>query len=164
MRWFVLMVLPVVATACDQAVEPRAVPSEKAELKGKASPRSVAKPEKPHPAAGLTAGYQQCLDTGEAADGATYAIKKCISDEFEIQDPKLNATYQNLMRRLSPSEQQALRKLQREWLKDREQKCKPEDVEEGDMPGTLDLLTEYMCHLEKTVERRQWLERYASQS
>lgn len=64
-------------------------------------------------------------------------------------DDELNATYQKLLKRLSPSAQQTLRQFQRAWMTERNTECVSADGK-----GTI-VYSE--CAVQKTTERLNFL-------
>ena len=63
--------------------------------------------------------YAACVARGEADDN----VNNCTSDEAAWQNDVLNATYQQVMKHLSPGEQRLLRDGERAWIKQRDQTC-----------------------------------------
>jgi uncharacterized protein YecT (DUF1311 family) len=66
------------------------------------------------------AGCDQCSKEFGAcisgAQGITSEIQACQSREEEIQEARLNASYQRALKRLSPERRKELRDVQRRWL------------------------------------------------
>lgn len=98
--------------------------------------------------------YDACMSTGEAAQGVTVAMADCTSAEIEVQDGKLNAAYQQVMRGLEEGPRQKLRDAQRAWIKFRDTKC----ASESQSGGTMDILNSGGCILDATVRRTIELE------
>jgi uncharacterized protein YecT (DUF1311 family) len=94
------------------------------------------------------------MSSGEAAQGVTVAMADCTSAEIEVQDAKLNAAYQQVMRGLEEGSRQKLRDAQRAWIKFRDTKC----AAEANSGGTMDILNSGGCILDATVRRTIELE------
>jgi len=105
-----------------------------------------------------TAGYDRCLNTGEAAQGVTPAMRQCNADELAIQDARLNEAYRMAMQRLSPQRRSALRASERSWITTRDRKCRAEAERGGG--GTMTPVLLGGCLLAETIARTIWLERY----
>lgn len=95
--------------------------------------------------------YQQCLDK---ADGVTPDIQDCIGEEYEYQDGRLNAAYDQLMKTLDAAAQTQLRDAQRQWIAERDAECAP-----ADDPGQGQLLEANSCSLRITAARADELEK-----
>lgn len=89
------------------------------------------------------------MSSGEAAQGVTVAMADCASAEIEVQDARLNAAYQQVMRGLEEGPRQKLRDAQRAWIKFRDTKC----AAESQGGGTMDMLNGGSCILEATARR-----------
>ena len=98
--------------------------------------------------------YDACMSSGEAAEGVTVAMADCTSAEIDVQDAKLNAAYQQVMRGLEEAPRQKLRDAQRAWIKFRDTKC----ASEANSGGTMDILNSGGCILDATVRRTIELE------
>lgn len=102
--------------------------------------------------------YDRCLKTGDAARGVTSAMMDCTGLENERQDARLNQAYKMVMTRLSPKAKGVLRTSQRNWIKQRDARCRSAAAEmEG---GSASGLIFSGCFLDETVKRTMWLERY----
>ena len=100
--------------------------------------------------------WRRCTD-GAVGDAL---MMGCISAEGPLQDAALNRVYRALLARLSRAHAARLRASQRAWLRNREGYC-----ERGiGLPlrqwRTLERLRFSGCHLDSTVRRTIWLERY----
>lgn len=65
-------------------------------------------------------------------------------------DDELNATYQKLLKKLSPSAQQVLRQTQRAWMTERDTECVEYDPNKGDVIYS-------DCAVQKTTQRLNFL-------
>lgn len=102
--------------------------------------------------------YDRCLKTGDAAKGVTSAMMDCMGSENERQDARLNQAYKMVMTRLSPKAKGVLRTSQRNWIKQRDARCRAAAAEmEG---GSASGLIFSSCFLDETVKRTMWLEKY----
>jgi len=70
--------------------------------------------------------YDDCVkkatdnpETASSPIGFTLEAIACDVDEFRYQDDRLNKNYKKLMKVLNKNEQDALRKKQRKWIKER---------------------------------------------
>jgi uncharacterized protein YecT (DUF1311 family) len=103
-----------------------------------------------------TKAYSECMNSDEGM--STYGMLDCISKEVAIQEPQLNAVYAAKMAELPAKRKIALRKLERQWIKDRNARCNEAAAEyEG---GTAAPVAYNSCYLSETVKRTIWLERY----
>jgi uncharacterized protein YecT (DUF1311 family) len=98
--------------------------------------------------------YERCLNSGNAANGNTSAMRQCTDNELAVQNGKLNSTYKAVMAALGPAQQTKLRDTERAWIKYRDQKC----MAENQTGGTIDQLGIPSCHLEMTIRRTMELE------
>ena len=102
--------------------------------------------------------YNQCMNSGEAAEGVTLGILNCNGTEIDRQDARLNQAYKMVMIRLNAAQKSKLRFLERAWVNRRDARCRHEAApEEG---GTLASIIYSGCILNETIARRQWLEAY----
>ena len=102
--------------------------------------------------------YKQCLATGDAANGVTIAIMDCNGFENDRQDARLNQAYRMVMARLSSQKKAVLRASERNWIVQRDLRCRRKSaVEEG---GSLARIIYSDCFLEETIRRTIWLEFY----
>lgn len=87
-----------------------------------------------HAASPLIDKYQvSCI----AADSTTAGMTNCTYGAYALWDKELNITYKNLMSSLSPSEQQALRNSQRQWIAFRDAEFKAIDAMYKNKDGTM---------------------------
>jgi uncharacterized protein YecT (DUF1311 family) len=84
-------------------------------------------------------------------DGNQQEMNACALNDFNTVDGELNKTYKQLMSRLSPSRQAALRKEQRTWLKNRDPDCK--GIAKQSERGSIWPLEFFGC-LKSSTERR----------
>jgi len=63
--------------------------------------------------------YAACMDQ---SGGVTSAMEDCISEEFELQDRRLNRSYKALMASI-PERRPELRDAQRKWIAFRDANC-----------------------------------------
>lgn len=97
--------------------------------------------------------YDKCMDK---SGGVTAEMLDCASAELSLQDKKLNAAYQTLMRKSTDEEKTALRDSQRGWLAYRTASCKLTMIFGGG--GTMDLIAASSCNLDETARRVFFLE------
>jgi uncharacterized protein YecT (DUF1311 family) len=102
--------------------------------------------------------FDRCLNSGDAINGALYAMRQCTIDEIERQDAKLNQAYRMLMMRLSSKNKEKLRSSERAWIKSRDKKCASEIDEVNG--GREEYLFRDACILYETVSRTIRLENY----
>jgi len=100
--------------------------------------------------------YDECIGSGDAANGVTAAMMDCIGAEIERQDARLNQAYRMVMSRLTSAQQTALRSSERTWIKARDARCKAS----GDGGGSLDGVLYANCILDATARRVRFLETY----
>jgi uncharacterized protein YecT (DUF1311 family) len=100
--------------------------------------------------------YDECIGSGDAANGVTAAMMDCIGAEIERQDAQLNQAYRMVMSRLTSAQQTALRSSERTWIKARDARCKAG----GDGGGSLDGVLYANCILDATAQRVRFLETY----
>jgi uncharacterized protein YecT (DUF1311 family) len=97
-----------------------------------------------------TRTYDQCLNSGEAAQGITPAMRACVSAEIARQDIRLNQTYGAVMARQTPAGKIRLRNLERIWVVQRDRKCRAETAEfQG---GTMGPQMFMGCQLDRFAE------------
>lgn len=102
-----------------------------------------------------TSEYHACMD---ASEGVTVAMMDCNGAEIELQDARLNQAYVMVMRPLARAKKDALRALQRAWIKQRDAKCsRAADAERG---GSLASVIYSGCILDETIKRTIFLENY----
>lgn len=106
-----------------------------------------------------TPTYNRCLNTGEAAQGATFAVVECNTNETRIQDGRLNQAYKMVMTRLPANRQEQLRQSERNWIKARDAQCSKQAREDGG-GGTMGEEIYSGCILDETIKRTMFLEQY----
>lgn len=99
---------------------------------------------------GIRATYDVCIN---AAATAFTATQKCIENEYDYQDARLNRVYKKLMKQLSSPERSKLRIEERKWITYRDQQCSTND---DDSQGYR--LASNDCSLEQTAKRATMLE------
>ena len=102
--------------------------------------------------------YNQCMSSGDAANGVTSGILDCNGAETTVQDAKLNQAYKMVMARLTPDRKVALRTSERNWIKSRDQACTKRMGDEAG--GTLGQVIYSGCILDETIKRTIYLEQY----
>jgi uncharacterized protein YecT (DUF1311 family) len=104
-----------------------------------------------------TKAYDECMNTGDAAQGITPAMRLCVSQELDRQDARLNRTYAMVMKRQNTQGKAALRFSQRGWIIKRDKQCRAEaDEYEG---GTIMPQIYTGCLVDETISRTIWLEK-----
>jgi len=96
---------------------------------------------------------EPCLNTGQAADGVSAAIFRCLRAELDFQDGRLNAAYQTAIAARSTTSQAALRAQERDWMRLRDEKCAAQVT-----GGTIDRINMPDCLIDETIRRRLILE------
>lgn len=99
--------------------------------------------------------FEQCLDTGDAKMAVMYAMIDCYDAELARKNVVLNRTYQDVRKKLDPAQRRHLVILERQWIAQRDQKCKAEAIEMGGQDGQI---TGYGCMIDETEKRIKWLE------
>ncbi|WP_420479795.1 lysozyme inhibitor LprI family protein [Brevundimonas sp. FT23028] len=92
--------------------------------------------------------FDACM---QRASGVTVDVRACISAEHSRQDALLNTRYRELMQRLPPERQAALRAAQRAWIAFREADCSYSASR--DAGGTLEAVMIDSCWMEFTTRR-----------
>lgn len=101
----------------------------------------------------LCAAPVQADDCDNATTQA--AMSQCAADAYAREDKLLNQTYKEVMAKLEPSRQEALKQAQRDWLKFRDSHCKSEAAEvQG---GSMYPLMMSSCLAETTTARTEKL-------
>ncbi len=101
-----------------------------------------------------TAAFSQCLNSDLGQSG--YGFTHCLGEEHARQDKALNQRYRAVMAKLGKRQQQRLRALQRQWIRDRDAACEQAQTRSGSInaqPWT-------QCMIDETIRRTIWLERY----
>ena len=107
------------------------------------------------PAAALaqdSSAYSRCLNQAET----TVAMRDCNAEEIAIHDQRLNTAYRALRARMNTREQQQLRRQQRQWIRQRDQKVRAAIRAAGN--GTAALLEGDSVYLQQTRQRADQLE------
>ena len=67
------------------------------------------------------------------------AMNQCAADAYAQADKLLNQTYKDVMAKLEPVRQEALKQAQRDWIKYRDSHCKSEaaSVQGGTLYGAI---------------------------
>lgn len=94
-----------------------------------------------------TSTYGQCMD---ASGGVTAAMLDCMAAEMQVQDARLNASYQQLLKTSAPTRQEQLKKVQRAWVSFRDLNCDFYAEPDG---GSMVTLSVNGCLLEMTAVR-----------
>lgn len=95
-----------------------------------------------------SAAYSTCI---AAADGDTFTMMGCVSDEHLRWDKQLNINYKKLMDGLALEQKKKLRAAQRVWLQSRDAGCGLYD----DLVGAR--FSAMSCTLVETAERTEML-------
>jgi uncharacterized protein YecT (DUF1311 family) len=95
--------------------------------------------------------YAACMDQ---SGGVTSAMEDCISEEFELQDRRLNRSYKALMASI-PERRPELRDAQRKWIAFRDANCGFYYDAEG---GSAARLVSKACVVILTADRAHELE------
>jgi len=98
--------------------------------------------------------YSTCMDQ---SGGKNFEMSECISNEYAVQDQKLNEVYKKLMSQLSDHRKQALREAQRQWIVYTEKNCDFYDDPDG---GTMAQLNAQECTLSSRAMRVKELEMF----
>jgi uncharacterized protein YecT (DUF1311 family) len=96
--------------------------------------------------------YATCMDK---SGGVTSAMEDCISEEFELQDRKLNRSYKELMASIPVKRRPDLRDAQRKWISFRDANCGFYYDPEG---GSAARLASKECVVTLTADRAHELE------
>jgi uncharacterized protein YecT (DUF1311 family) len=96
----------------------------------------------------------QCLDSGDAHRGVMSAMFECEHIELTRLDVILNKIYKSARQTLTPAQSRQLQLLERRWITHRDQQCDAEQVETGEQDG---ILMWYICQIQETEKRIQWL-------
>lgn len=105
-------------------------------------------------AAPSSLAYDECLNSGDAANGIQSAMQRCVDQEFNRRDEKLNRTYKAKMAALPAARKAILRGMQRQWIIDRDRRCKVKDN------GSIGRFNAADCMATETASRTRWLQRY----
>ncbi|QXH46089.1 DUF1311 domain-containing protein [Pseudomonas xanthosomatis] len=102
-----------------------------------------------------SSGYTQCMDKASS----TTAMGACIQAETKLQDERLNRVYKQLLTKLDPAQQKALREVQRKWIAYRDGNCA---FHRNLSDGSLYRIEGAMCFMDMSKERAAELERVLS--
>ncbi len=105
-----------------------------------------------------TKTYNDCLGSGDAAQGVQPAMNACVADEYIRQDGRLNQAYVMVMKRLKPAGKSKLRMSQRTWINERDKICDAETAQYSG--GSIAPLIFHNCMTNETIKRTMWLEKY----
>ena len=154
----VAVFLPIFLAACQQVAgqsdgtEYPAAPAQSTPAPVSAEDAApVVGPDIQYATAATRESYQKCID---ASEGITPKMQDCIAEEYEYQDGRLNAAYDQLMKTLDAAAQAQLRDAQRKWIAERDAECAP-----ADDPGQGQLLEANSCSLRITAARADELEK-----
>ena len=101
-----------------------------------------------------SSAYDTCLNTGDAGNGIQSAMQECADHEYRRQDGRLNETYKLKMAALPAPRQAILRGMQRQWILDRDRRCKVRGN------GSMGRFNAVDCMATETAKRTAWLQRY----
>jgi uncharacterized protein YecT (DUF1311 family) len=96
---------------------------------------------------------EPCLSTGQAADGVSAAMFRCLRAELDFQNSRLNAAYEAAIATRDAAGQADLRAQERDWIRLRDEKCSGEAT-----GGTIDMVGVPNCLIDETIRRRLALE------
>jgi len=102
----------------------------------------------------LTPAVRACERAPEK--GGTLDQALCYKDEAVRQDQRLHEVWKQVAHRLSPAGRLAMRKRERQWIKERDSRCHEEAA--GDI-GTTAAYMFNVCMANETIRRTMWLER-----
>ncbi|RZJ20644.1 MAG: DUF1311 domain-containing protein [Brevundimonas sp.] len=121
-----------------------------------------------------TPALERCLSTGEAAQGATFPMFDCLTEEIAVQDRALNVAYQAVLTASRQSDAEvrqdnpdagyaagwtaSIVKAQRAWLAYRDEKCLTENYPDGQLYRYSGYPS---CILDETIKRAIELEQLA---
>jgi uncharacterized protein YecT (DUF1311 family) len=98
--------------------------------------------------------YSACIDQ---SGGNNFEMSECISQEYAVQDKKLNDVYKKLMNQLSEERKKVLRDAQRAWISYADKNCDFYNDPEG---GTMASLGAQECMLSSRASRARELENF----
>ena len=102
--------------------------------------------------------YNDCINSGDAAQGITVGILDCNGAEIDRQDARLNQAYKMVMMRLNVAQKAKLRISERTWIGKRDARCRA--ISASEESGTFGAILYSNCILSETTARRMWLESY----
>jgi uncharacterized protein YecT (DUF1311 family) len=103
-----------------------------------------------------SSSLDQCLNTGDAKMAVMSAMIDCDDKELARKNVILNRTYQATCKELNPAQRRNLVILERQWIAQRDQKCRAEAIEIGGQDGQISW---YGCMIGETEKRIKWLEK-----
>jgi uncharacterized protein YecT (DUF1311 family) len=92
-------------------------------------------------------------------DQSNPGLLECAAVALDREDRRLNRVYQATLARLRPPQRDRLRAEQRQWIRDRDDECRP-DEDGGRQAGVVATI----CVAEMTRDRADQLERMARPS
>lgn len=104
---------------------------------------------------GITEEYKKCL---ESAEGGTFDISTCVSNEYDIQVERINRAYKTILTQLGSDSERGkeLLGVQKAWMEYRDAKCK---YAEGEYEGSnIAPVIGLDCITHMTAERSSELE------
>jgi uncharacterized protein YecT (DUF1311 family) len=104
--------------------------------------------------------YDRCVNGAgdHPMQGTGYANLDCSKGEMDRLDQVLNRTYRAKMARLAAPQKIALRQTQREWLRQRDQKCGGFEAAQA-LTDPTDESADPWCMMDETIRRTISLER-----
>jgi uncharacterized protein YecT (DUF1311 family) len=109
-------------------------------------------------ARGMDSHYSRTFNVCQQRATSNVDIGACYQAEGRRWDADLNATYQQVMARLSPHRQNDLRADERTWIAGRDAKCQRAGDAMGGGSGTgIAILS---CTLDETIRRTLFLKSY----
>jgi uncharacterized protein YecT (DUF1311 family) len=109
--------------------------------------------EPPHP---IDKALEACIDK----NGSTAGMVECTDKAYAAWDQELNKSYGKLMRALKPSQKEALRLAQLEWIKYRDLNFKLIDSIYDTMQGTMYIPMRIDARMEIVKQRALELKGY----
>jgi uncharacterized protein YecT (DUF1311 family) len=98
--------------------------------------------------------YFDCIDR---SNGNNFEMSECISQEYAVQDKKLNDVYKQLMNQLPEERKKILRDSQRAWISYTDKNCDFYNDPDG---GTMAALGAQECMLSSRASRAKELENF----
>jgi uncharacterized protein YecT (DUF1311 family) len=100
-----------------------------------------------------TPAYNACMKTALS----TLQMVGCASDEHDVQDKRLNAAYQKIVKDLTPHQKAGFAAAERAWIAFRDAHCASMEDEEW---GSLSKVAAARCLVDATIARERQLEDY----
>lgn len=82
-------------------------------------------------------------------------MNTCSATQYQTADKKLNHTYQNVLKRATPAQQELLKKAQVAWIALRDADCA--FMGSGVTGGSMQPMIENQCKADKSTEREAFL-------